>query len=114
MRGAILFALLFGVVGLLVMRAKPLTAGRAIAAFVAGLIVMTLFSHSWVEVPPGMVGTVYDPFAGGIQNTDLGGGWHLIKPWADMQLWSVRTQEYTMSGRREEGAVVGDDAMVCQ
>ncbi len=38
----------------------------------------------------------------------------MIKPWSDMKLWSVRTQEYTMSGKRDEGPVVGDDAMVCQ
>lgn len=114
MRIAILFALLFIVYALLIVRARPLNPGRSIASFIAALIVMAIFSRSWVEVPPGIVGTIYDPFAGGIQNADLGGGWHLIKPWADMRLWSVRTQEYTMSGKREEGAVVGDDAMVCQ
>src|SRR5262249_37381818 len=114
MRFAILFAFLFIFYALLVIRARPLKPARSILSFIGALIVTGIFSHSWVEVPPGMVGTVYDPFAGGIQQVDFGGGWHLIKPWADLKLWSVRTQEYTMSGRRDEGAVVGDDAMVCQ
>lgn len=114
MREAILFALFVVLIGLLMVRSKAHPVPRAIAAFLVALVVTMVFSHSWVEVPPGMVGTVYDPFAGGIQNADLSGGWHLIKPWSNMQLWSVRTQEYTMSGQRDEGAVVGDDSMVCQ
>src|ERR1041385_2055775 len=114
MRGAILFAMVLTIFGLRILGAKPLQPGRAVGSFLIALIVTVVFSHSWVEVPPGMVGTVYDPFAGGIQQMDLGGGWHLIKPWSDLRLWSVRTQEYTMSGRRDEGAVVGDDAMICQ
>lgn len=114
MRAAILFAFLFIVFALLVLRAKPLKPGRAIAAFVAALIATGVFAHSWVEVPPGMVGTVYNPFAGGILSMDMQGGWHLIAPWSNMQLWSIRTQEYTMSSKREEGAVAGDDSMVCQ
>lgn len=114
MREAILFAILFLLFALMVIRARPLGFGRAVVSFIGALILTALFSRSWVEVPAGMVGTVYDPFAGGIQNLDMGGGWHFIKPWSDMRLWSVRTQEYTMSGKREEGAVVGDDAMTCQ
>src|ERR1044071_1669624 len=114
MREAILFAMLFVIFALLIIRARPLGVGRAIVSFVVALIITAIFARSWVEVPPGMVGTVYDPFAGGIQRMDLGGGWRLIKPWSDMRLWSVRTQEYTMSGRRDEGAIVGDDSMVCQ
>ena len=114
MRIAILIALFFTLFGLFILRAKPLHPGRAIASFFAAFLLAALFSHSWVEVPPGQVGTVYDQFARGIQDSDMAGGWHLIKPWASMELWSVRTQEYTMSGKREEGAVVGDDAMVCQ
>src|SRR5262249_39098931 len=114
MRLAILFAILFLVYAALIIKARPLRPGRSILSFIATLIVTGIFSHSWVEVPPGMVGTVYDPFAGGIQNKDLTGGWHLITPWANMQLWTIRTQEYTMSGKREEGAVAGDDSMICQ
>jgi regulator of protease activity HflC (stomatin/prohibitin superfamily) len=114
MREAILFGLAFLIWGALMFRAKRVTAGRGIGAFILAFIITTIFSRCWVEVPPGQVGTIYDPFGGGIQNADLGGGWHLIKPWDNLQLWTVRTQEYTMSGERDEGAIVGDDSMVCQ
>ncbi len=114
MREAILFAILLLTAALIIGRAKKPSAGRIFLAVLGSIIVTALFARCWVEVPPGMVGTLYDPFAGGIQNADLTGGWHFIKPWADMQLWSVRTQEYTMSAQRDEGAVVGDDSMVCQ
>jgi regulator of protease activity HflC (stomatin/prohibitin superfamily) len=105
---------MFALIALLNIRAKSPSPGRITAAFLASLVFTMFFSRCWVEVPPGMVGTIYDPFAGGIQKMDLSGGWHLIRPWVNLQLWSVRTQEYTMSGRRDEGAVVGDDSMICQ
>jgi len=114
MRESILFALFFLTFALLMIRARAHVVLRGIGAFIVSIAITGLFARCWVQVPPGMVGAVYDPFAGGIQNVDLQEGWHLIKPWANMQLWSIRTQEYTMSDRREEGAVAGDVAMVSQ
>ncbi len=112
MRGAILFAIFFLVLALVMWRGRSV--GRALAGMFLALLLTSLFARSWVQVPAGFVGTVYNPFAGGIQNVDMSAGWHFIAPWANMQLWSIRTQEYTMSEKREEGAVVGDDSMVCQ
>lgn len=114
MRGAILFAIFFLTIALVMLRSKSFAGGRFFGGILLALMLTGAFAHSWVEVPPGHVGTVYDPFAGGIQDVDLSPGWHLIKPWASLQVWSVRTQEYTMSAKREEGAVVGDDSMICQ
>src|SRR5207249_10754356 len=103
MRGAILFAIFFLVLALVLSRGR--TAGRVILGFVLALFLTSLFARSWVQVPAGSVGTIYDPFAGGIQRADLPAGWHFIMPWANLQLWSIRTQEYTMSEKRDEGAV---------
>jgi regulator of protease activity HflC (stomatin/prohibitin superfamily) len=114
MREAILFGIAFLIWAAVMARAKKVTPGRAIGAFIAAIFLTMIFARSWVQVPPGQVGTVYDPFGGGIQSVDLGDGWHLIKPWANLQLWTVRTQEYTMSGQHDEGAVIGDDSMICQ
>jgi hypothetical protein len=112
MRVTILLAIFSIIMALICMRGKG--GGRVTVAAIVSLIVTFVIAHMWVEVPPGTVGAVYNPFAGGIQEGDLRGGWHLIAPWANLQLWTVRSQEYTMSGQRDEGAVIGDDSMICQ
>ncbi len=114
MRECILLGILVTVYLLFALGKRGAGAGRRIVGGVVAFIVVMTLARSWVQVPPGTVGAVYDPFAGGILSHDLREGWHLIAPWANMQLWSVRTQEYTMSAGHDEGAVQGDDSMVCQ
>jgi regulator of protease activity HflC (stomatin/prohibitin superfamily) len=114
MREVILFALFFGILAVVALRLRASAGVRTAVALISAVAVTSLLGHSWVEVPPGYVGAVYDPFGGGIQNRDLREGWHLISPWASLQPWIIRTQEYTMSATPDEGAVAGDDAMTCQ
>ena len=68
MRGAILFAIFFLTIALIMARAKSFSGGRFFGAILLAAFVAGVFAHSWVEVPAGHVGTVYDPFAGGIQD----------------------------------------------
>lgn len=114
MRETLLIALPFVLAAVAMARGRTSSAGRAAMGLGAGVVFAAILAHSWVEVAPGTVGAVYDPFGGGIRRQDLREGWHLIAPWASMQTWSVRTQEYTMSATHEEGAVLGDDSMTCQ
>jgi regulator of protease activity HflC (stomatin/prohibitin superfamily) len=114
MREAILFLVWCTVAAFIVgPRAERYSTGRLLAGIVAGLVVVLLLSRMWVEVPPGHVGVKFDPFAGGIQERELGEGWSLVLPWQTVQLFNVRTQQYTMSSARDE-ATGTDDAMTCQ
>lgn len=114
MREAILF-LIWCVIAALVMGFHPerYRPARLWTGIIAGLLAVLLLSKMWVEVPPGHVGVKFDPFAGGIQERELGEGWSLVLPWQTVQLFNVRTQQYTMSSVRDESAGT-DDAMTCQ
>jgi prohibitin 2 len=115
MRGPILFLLICAVAALIVgFRAKQFSVPRLFLGLVAGVLVALLIGRMWVEVPPGMVAVRFDPFAGGIQKKELGEGWHLILPWQTATLFTVRTQEYSMTGLRDEATGTTDDAMTCQ
>ncbi len=114
MREVILF-LLFCVVTAVItgFRAETYRPARLVVGAFVGLLLVLLLSKMWVEVPPGHVGVKFDPFAGGIQERELGEGWSLVLPWQTVQLFNVRTQQYTMSSARDELAG-SDDAMTCQ
>lgn len=114
MREVILFLIMCVVTALVVgFRPERYRPPRLIGGIVAGLLIVLLLSKMWVEVPPGHVGAKFDPFAGGIQQRELGEGWSLVQPWQTARLFNVRTQQYTMSSVRDE-ATGTDDAMTCQ
>jgi prohibitin 2 len=85
----------------------PLGLGLAIFAFHA-------MHNMVVSVPAAHVGVLYDPLAGGVQRFELPEGLHFVAPWATVRMFRVQTQEYTMSGIHNEGAVMGDDSIHCQ
>ncbi len=89
-------------------------ARRAPFGALLALAVLTLLSRCWVEVAPGNVSVRFNPFAGGIQSTELSEGWHLILPWETAHPFTVRTQAYSMTGKRDEAGTAVDDAMPCQ
>lgn len=60
-------------------------------------------------IGPGEVGIVV--LFGKVKERVLHSGLHLVSPFASIVKMSVRTQEYTMSKRRGEGIVKGDDAI---
>lgn len=80
------------------------------AAFVAfALAIVVLASGSFVTVEPGELGVKV--FFGRVETDVLESGFHLINPLTEVVRMDARTQAYTMSGRTNEGAVVGDDAI---
>lgn len=114
MREAILFLFLCVITALVVgFRPERYRPARLWTGAIAGLLVVLLLSKMWVEIPPGHVGVKFDPFAGGIQERELGEGWSIVLPWQTVQLFNVRTQQYTMSSVRDE-ATGSEDAMTCQ
>ena len=60
-------------------------------------------------VGPGEVGVQI--LFGRVKEEVLHSGLHLVNPLLTIEKMSIRTQEYTMSKKREEGLVRGDDAI---
>jgi len=90
---------------------RPARAGGAVLAAVAAFY---LASWSLIVVPGAHIACVYDPVRGGIQDYTLPEGLRLVFPWVKTALFSVQTQEYTMSAAPKEGAVIGDDSIACE
>lgn len=76
-------------------------AGLAMA--IGGVILILMVSI--VTIPAGYVGVVYDPFAGGVQSTELSEGFHLIFPWQEITQYSLRTMTYNMHTGGDDVAV---------
>ena len=64
---------------------------------------------SIVQIGAGEVGVKM--LYGRVQNDVLGSGLHFINPLMDVQKMDIKTQNYTMSSIRDEGAKEGDDAI---
>ena len=73
------------------------------------LAVIGLFSASLVQIGAGEVGVQI--LYGNVQNNVLYSGLHFINPLMEVQKMDVKTQNYTMSAVRDEGAKEGDDAI---
>lgn len=80
--------------------------GRLIALL---MIVLGVLTACIKQVDAGEVGV--KKLFGSIQNDVLGSGLHFINPLLDVEKVDVKTQNYTMSGVHNEGAVEGDDAI---
>ncbi len=81
------------------------------------LVVIALYyfaTHCTIVIPGAHIACVYDPLRGGIQEEVLPEGMHIIAPWIKTAVFSVQTQQYTMSIAKNEGAVSGDDAIKCE
>ena len=72
-------------------------------------IVLGIFAASIVQIGAGEVGvqTLY----GKVENDVLNSGLHLINPLMAVEKMDTKTQNYTMSAIRDEGAKEGDDAI---
>lgn len=90
---------------------------RPAALLVAALValgVYVLAKRSVIVIPGAHIACVYDPTRGGIQDYTLPEGMRIIPPWVATEIFSVQTQEYTMSIAPKEGAVIGDDSIKCE
>lgn len=73
------------------------------------LVIAGFFFASIVQIGPGEVGVKI--LYGRVQNDVLTSGLHLINPLMEVQKMDIKTQNYTMSSVRDEGAKEGDDAI---
>lgn len=66
-----------------------------IPIIIVGLIVLVVLFKSFVTIPAGSAGVVYNPLSDGVDvdAAPLGEGLHLIAPWNDVIEYSVRTQQ---------------------
>ena len=78
---------------------------------VAGFVIffVLLMVACVVQVEPGMVGV--QKLFGKVNNNILESGLNFINPLAKVVMFDVRTENYTMSGIRDEGALQRDDAI---
>jgi regulator of protease activity HflC (stomatin/prohibitin superfamily) len=109
------FALLLAAIatGLLVFR-KTLPPGlrhhtASVTIAMAGIALLFGLLSAVTVVPAGHVGVPV--VFGKVQDRNLGEGLHLINPFAHVVSMTVRTETYTMSSVRDEGAVKGDDSI---
>jgi regulator of protease activity HflC (stomatin/prohibitin superfamily) len=77
----------------------------------AGLVVVIvgISISAIVQVEPGQVGV--QKLFGKVNNNILESGLNLINPLAKVVMFDVKTENYTMSGVRDEGEKQGDDAI---
>jgi len=62
-----------------------------------------------VQIDAGQVGV--KSLFGKVQNDILNSGLHFINPFVEIRRLDIKTQNYTMSGVHDEGALQGDDAI---
>ena len=62
-----------------------------------------------VVIPSGSVGVPV--FFGKVIDEPMANGLHIVPPWINLDILSVRTQSYTMSHVHNEGAKIGDDSI---
>jgi regulator of protease activity HflC (stomatin/prohibitin superfamily) len=73
------------------------------------LMIVGVLTASIVQIGTGEVGV--QVLYGSVQNSTLPSGLHFINPLVDIQRLDIKTQNYTMSAVRNEGAKEGDDAI---
>lgn len=74
-----------------------------------GLLLLGLSTACFVQIQPGEVGV--QTLFGKVQSNVLTEGLNFINPMVEVKRFDVRTQNYTMSGVRDEGNKEGDDAI---
>lgn len=74
-----------------------------------GMIILGALSSCFVQISPGEVGV--QTLFGKVQPGILTEGLNVVNPLVDVVHFDVRTQNYTMSGVRDEGEKMGDDAI---
>lgn len=99
------------VVGI-VLRRSPEPAGRfARTVSTIGLIVVGvgLSTSMFKQVEAGTVGV--QTLFGKVQDNVLESGLHVINPLVEVTVFDIKTQNYLMSAKENEGTVQGDDAI---
>lgn len=81
---------------------------------IAVVLVFALYSTNLfiASVGPGEVGVKFNYLSGGIEDDEMGEGWHLKAPWVYVTNYNVRTQEYTMSSQLERRTTRATDESI--
>jgi regulator of protease activity HflC (stomatin/prohibitin superfamily) len=95
-------------------RAQVHNPGRLVGCILGAVAIAPVCAWSVIVIPGAHVACVYDPLRGGIQDYTLPEGLRTIAPWVQTEVFSVQTQEYTMSISPKEGAIIGDDSIRCE
>lgn len=107
---ALIGIILFVVVKLAVQNNPPLAKYTALAKGAAILLIVAgLFSSFIVQIDAGTVGV--QSLFGKVQNNTLESGLNFVNPLVKVTRFDTKTQNYTMSGIRDEGDKMGDDAI---
>lgn len=85
---------------------KQIKIGRIIGF---AMIIVGIFSSSLVQINAGEVGV--KKLFGKVQQDILMSGLHIINPFLEVEVFDIKTQNYTMSGILDEGHRTGDDAI---
>jgi regulator of protease activity HflC (stomatin/prohibitin superfamily) len=73
------------------------------------IVILGITFASFKIIDPGKVGV--QVLFGKVQDNVLESGLHIINPAVEVTVFSVQTENYTMSAKGSEGAVEGDDAI---
>jgi regulator of protease activity HflC (stomatin/prohibitin superfamily) len=84
-------------------------AKKIIIIVVIILLAIILIANMIVVIPAGETG-VYHLF-GKVKDKEIKSGIHLINPFANVTMMSIRTEQYTMSIVHDEGERIGDDSI---
>jgi len=85
-----------------------------IALFAVIIAVIMVILDGFVVIPAGHVGVIYD-LGNGVLESQYEEGLNLKIPfWQKATIMDARTQEYTMSATRGEGAMISDDSIVAR
>ncbi len=110
-----MFLVILGII-LFIVTATVIRTNPALAKFagtgriIAILMIVSGISTACIkQIDAGEVGV--KKLFGSIQNDVLASGLHFINPLLDIEKIDVKTQNYTMSGVRDEGNKEGDDAI---
>jgi len=82
---------------------------NAIRIMIIVLIFVLLIISSLVQIGPGEVGVPI--LFGSVQGNTLNSGLNIVNPLVTIEILDIKTQAYTMSGVKDEGAQIGDDAI---
>jgi len=78
---------------------------------IGAIFIILIIMDGFTSIGAGEVGVVFDK-GRGVLNDVLEEGLHLKIPfWQSIEIYSVKTQEYTMSKVSGEGALFGDDSI---
>jgi regulator of protease activity HflC (stomatin/prohibitin superfamily) len=83
---------------------------RVILAVVL-LVILAVIGNSIVSIPVGHRLVVYNRISGGFEQVRQPGYAFVLPVITEREMYDVRTMEYTMSGKTEEGRIIGSDSI---